>query len=235
MSGFFNRLFRIGTAEAHSALDGMEDPVKMTEQGIRDLKEDLDQSLQSFAEVKAIEVRAKRDMEKSRVESSDWERKAMALLQKGESGQLDMAEAENLATQALGRKTESDKRIALSKQSFDSQSQIVQQLQGNIEKLKSTVSQYENELVTLKARAKTASATKKINKQLSSVDASGTVNMLERMKQKVEEEESLAVAYSDMAKTSESTDDKINKALLEDKSASSSESLTALRAKMGIK
>ena len=30
----FRRLFRIGKAEANSAIDKMEDPIKMTEQGI---------------------------------------------------------------------------------------------------------------------------------------------------------------------------------------------------------
>jgi len=40
----------------------------------------------------------------------------------------------------------------------------------------------------LKARANTAS-TKKINAQLSTMDASGSVSMLERIKEQVEEEE----------------------------------------------
>ena len=35
---FLKRLFKIGEAEVHSAIDGMEDPIKMTEQGIRDMK-----------------------------------------------------------------------------------------------------------------------------------------------------------------------------------------------------
>ena len=38
------RLFTIGKAEANSAVDKLEDPIKMTEQGIRDLKEDLDKA-----------------------------------------------------------------------------------------------------------------------------------------------------------------------------------------------
>jgi len=36
----FKRLFRIGSAEANSLVDKLEDPIKMTEQGIRELKED---------------------------------------------------------------------------------------------------------------------------------------------------------------------------------------------------
>nr|MCU0392033.1 PspA/IM30 family protein [Thermoflexibacter sp.] len=38
--GIFNRIFNIGKSEVHNALDKLEDPIKMTEQGIRDLKTD---------------------------------------------------------------------------------------------------------------------------------------------------------------------------------------------------
>ncbi len=34
----FKRLFRVSQAEAHAIVDKFEDPIKMTEQGIRDLK-----------------------------------------------------------------------------------------------------------------------------------------------------------------------------------------------------
>ena len=43
----------MGEAEAHSALDKLENPIKLTEQGIRDLKADLDKALQALAEVKS--------------------------------------------------------------------------------------------------------------------------------------------------------------------------------------
>ncbi len=33
----FQRVFRLGKAEVHSAIDKIEDPIRMTEQGIRDL------------------------------------------------------------------------------------------------------------------------------------------------------------------------------------------------------
>ena len=34
---------------AHSVMDKLEDPIKMTEQGIRDLKKDLQASMESLA------------------------------------------------------------------------------------------------------------------------------------------------------------------------------------------
>lgn len=57
----FKRLFKIGSAEANSLVDKLEDPIKMTEQGIRDLKEDMSKALQAMAEVKALAIRAKND------------------------------------------------------------------------------------------------------------------------------------------------------------------------------
>ena len=44
MWAWLKRLFRIGKAEAHSALDKLADPVKTTEQGIRDLKANLEKA-----------------------------------------------------------------------------------------------------------------------------------------------------------------------------------------------
>lgn len=239
MAGFFKRIFSLGSAEAHSIVDKLEDPVKMTEQGIRELKKDLENAMRNFAEVKAIAIRAERDMEKAKNASTDWERKAMALLQQGQSGKLEPAKADQLASEALLRKEEANKQLIVAKKSADTQNQTVSSLQKNIDKLKAQIQQYENELVTLKARAKTANATKKINQQLSTLDSSGTVSMLERMKEKVEEEETLALAYGDMANTPKSLDDEIDQALLTDETSGAGDNeaadeLAALKAKMGI-
>lgn len=239
MAGFFKRLFQLGSAEAHSMIDKLEDPVRMTEQGIRELKSDLEKAMQSFAEVKAISIRSQRDIEKSKASSLDWERKAMTLLQQGQAGKIDKSDSERLAAEALKRKEESGKQLLVAQQSFDTHAKNVTALQKNIEALKTKIQQYENELVTLKARAKTASATKKINKQLSTIDSNGTVALLERMKQKVEEEESLAQAYGEMNQIPTSIDDEINQALLTESTSATEKTseqteLEALKAKMGI-
>ena len=87
-------------------------------------------------------------------------------------------------------------------------------------------------MVTLKARTKTANATRKINQHLSSVDSKGTVALLERMKNKVEEEESLAQAYGEMAEETQSVDDEIDKAI--GGTSAGDDSLAKLKAKMGM-
>ncbi len=235
MSGLFSRVLRLGKSEAHAVMDKFEDPIKMTEQGIRELKKDLEGSMKSLAQVKGIVIRMKNDAENKKKLAADYESKAMALLQKAQQGSLDMAEAERLATDVLGRKeTASQEALRLSKE-LTNQESMALQLQNNVEKLRTTVQRYENDLVTLRARAKTAAATRKLNAQIAKVDSDGTIVMLEKMRNKVEEDESLAQAYGEIADSGQSIDDQITKALGEGSSTPGvSDSLAALKAKMKI-
>jgi len=226
MWSFFKRLFRIGKAEANSALDKLENPIKMTQQGIRDLKKDLDESLKSLAEVKAIHIRSKREMQAHKQTSDDYEKKAMALLKRGQAGQMDAAEA-------LARREETMKTYQVSAQNAKKYGEMVDKMQGKIRQLKSQVSKWENELRTLEARDKVSKATGKLNKQMSNIDSSGTLSMLEKMKTKVEEQEALSDAYGEMADVEKSVDDEINKAL-NDPTITAGAALDDLKRKMGM-
>lgn len=237
MAGLFSRLFKAGESEAHALIDKFENPIKMSEQGIRDLKKDLQESMKSLAEVKAITLRLKRDAENNKKLAVDYERKAMLLLQKMQSGELDGTEAERLASESLNRKEESSKKSMEAFAQWQSQEKMANQLQDNVTKLKSTISSYENDLITLKARAKTAAATKKLNAQMSQIDSNSTIAMLEKMKTKVEEDESLAAAYGELADPGKSIDDEINLALASSGTGvekKSYDNLAELKTKMGI-
>jgi phage shock protein A len=229
--GIFNRLFKIGQSEAHAIVDKLEDPIKLTEQGIRDLKKNLDDSLKAFAEIKALSIRSKKAGIDARAKASEYEQKAMILLQRAETGAVDMAEAERLATEALNRKGENEKTAELEENNVRNLEAKIVQMDGNIKKLRSQISHFENELKTLRARAMVSQATKTVNKQLANVDSTGTVAMLERMKEKVEKDESLAEAYGDIANESRSVDEEIEK-VLGSTSTSGSDALAALKAKM---
>ena len=104
MASFFSRIFSWGKSEAHSIVDSLEDPIKMTEQGIRDLKQSLHDAMASLAQVKSIAIRLKKDSEDQKRIASDYERKAMLLLQKAQAGNMEMSEAEELARNALAKK-----------------------------------------------------------------------------------------------------------------------------------
>lgn len=231
--GIFNRLFKIGQSEANSLVDKLEDPIKLTEQGIKDLKKDLDGTLQAFAEVKALVIRSKRELNESVNQSKSYEQKAMLILQKAQSGSIDAADADRLAGEALSRKADADSNIERSKVDVQKLEGNVQQLDGNIKGLKSKITHYENELKTLKARAKVSAATKKINRSMSGVDSGSTISMLEKMKEKVDQDEALAEAYGDMAQANRSFDDELD-SVLNDSEVKSSDALAEMKRKMNM-
>jgi phage shock protein A len=231
--GIFSRLFKIGEAEAHNAINKLEDPIKMANQGIRDLKEDLDKSLHALAQVKAISIRTRNDSETAKQKMIDYEKKAVLLLQRAQQGQIDPAEADRLAAIALEKKEEAKVEMERNAAEYQRHEASVAKLDAKIKQLRQHISKWENELRTLEARAKVSTATKNVNKQLSQIDSSGTVAMLERMKEKVQQDEALSDAYADIADESRTVDDELNKAL--DKSnTSSTDALAALKAKMNM-
>ncbi|MCY4602260.1 MAG: PspA/IM30 family protein [Acidobacteria bacterium] len=234
MPSIFRRMFKVAEANAHTALDTLEDPIKMTEQGIRDLKKNLQAAMVSLAQVKSLAIRLKKEGEDHKKRAADYERKAMMLLRRMETGEMDAAEAERLATAALEKKDESLQQAARTVADHQTQQQMADQLQGKVEELKRQIAKFENEAITLKARARTASSMRKINQQLAGADASGTVAMLEKMKEKVSEEESLAEAYDELADVGGDIDGDIDKALANPSASAQSDSLAALKKKRGI-
>lgn len=234
MAGIFSRLFKIGQAEAHSVVDKLENPIKLTEQGIRDLKQDLTEAMRSLAEVKGLAIRLKKQADDASRLAQDYERKAMLLLQKAQNGEIDMAQAESLATEVLNEKALAEQRAAQLLKDYQAQNGMAQQLQTKVDGLRRTISGYENELITLRARAKTASSVRKINQQIAGIDSSSTIAMLEKMKQKVDEEESLAKAYGDVAVSNVSIEARVNDVLASTKAPDPSRSLEELKRKMGL-
>ncbi len=234
MAGMFSRLFRVVKSESHAVLDKIEDPIKMTEQGIRDLQKDLAESMKSLAQSKAVLIKMRKDAEEQKSLAKSYEKKAILLLKKGASGGIDATEADRLAGEALAKKDQAMTAAVTHSQTLDNQEAQTRKMEGIVSQLKSNISKWENELVTLKSRAKIAEASKKLNAQLAHVDSGGTLAMLEKMKTKVSEDEALAESYGEMAAVPTSVDDEIDKALAGDTSSQSSDSLAALKAKLNM-
>jgi len=227
------RLFKIGQAEANSVVDKLEDPIRMTEQGIRDLKQNLQAAIQSLGEIRALVIRLERQKSEAEAEADSAEKKAMALINSAEKGEIDKAQAEQLAIKMLDKKKAADANIARFTADYTTQKNMAEKLQAQVDDLEHQIKSFENELVTLKARAKTADSMKKINKQLAGVDPSGTLAMLERMKQRVNEDEATAQAYGEIAGRPSATDD-VDKLLATKSASAPNEDLAALKKKMGL-
>lgn len=229
----FKRLFRIGQAEAHSAINKMEDPIKMTEQGIRDLKNDLEKSIESLAQIKALAIRSRNELENHKLKAEDYQQKAMLILQKAKKGEIESSEADRLAKQALVKKEENIQEVNRTKLESDRLDASVTKLEKSVQEIKNNIQKWENELKTLKARVKVSKATKNLNQQMAELDSSSTVTMLERMKDKVAQEEALADAYGDLANSTKTIDDELNDAVVETNN-NAEDDLAKLKKQLGL-
>ena len=209
----FARFFKFIQAEAHSLLTKFEDPIKLTEQGIRDLKKDFDDAMKGVAEIKAIAIGAKKDLKAKQQIAEDYEKKALIILKKAQAGELDEAEADRLAGEALKKKQSAMKEIMTLQDNIKNYDASLEKMENKVLELKNQIKNAEEEYTSLKARATVAKTTKRINQQLSAMGSDSTMAMLEEMKTKIQAEENLAEAYGETVAIETSVDDEINKAI----------------------
>jgi phage shock protein A len=214
-------------------VDKMEDPVKMTEQGLRELREDLAEATESYARVKALAIRTENEQLHCLQESTNYAEKAILIMQKAQTGQVDLVKAEALAREALSLR----RKFYLESEELGTQIITLQQSSSemlrNTEILKDNLEKWEKELRTLRARVKVSSATEQVNKQMAQLDNNGTIAMLQRMKSKVEDQEALSKAYGEIAHSKNSLKDELD-SLLKNDSLSIEKDLQAIKEKLGI-
>lgn len=209
----FSRLFKVIQSGLHSIVSKFEDPVKLLEQGIRDLKHDFDENIRSVAEVKAIAIGTKKNLEAKTQIAKDYEQKALMLLKKAQSGELEQGEAERLATAALEKQKAALSEVKQLSQDSEKYDAMLVELEKKAQEIKKQIQKCETEYQSLKARATVAKTSKKINKQLSTISSDSTMAMIEDMKNKIQAEENEAEAYAQIGQIETSVDDEIDKAI----------------------
>lgn len=232
MYSLIKRFFKFLQSNAHSILNKFEDPIKLAEQSIRDLKQNYDESLRSLAEVKAISITTRRHIMDKKQIAADYERKALMLLQNAKNGKISIEEAERLASEAIVKKNNAIKELTQLTADINNYEIMAQKMETKIIDLKNQINHWESELTTMKARYKVAKSTKKINQQLASISSDSTTAMLEDMKTKIQEEEALATAYDEMLYLESDIDKEINKAIGTTYSPDVQNELEALKTKM---
>ena len=224
----FDRLFRIGKAEANAAVDKLEDPAKMADQILRELRANYQQAITGEAEIKALALQHRASELQNRNAADDWERKANELLDRVESKQLDEAKGNELAMKAA----EAHQNALVQAEQFakmaEKEEAAVAVMDAKIKQIKEQISETESRAQLISSRAKTSEVTEKINKTLSNVDTDGLMATLNRMDQKATAAEFRSAAYAQIEDSTMSSEQEINKVL---GSSSASNALEAIKAK----
>ncbi len=228
----FDRLFRIGKAEANAAVDKLEDPAKMADQILRELRANYQQAITGEAEIKALALQHRASELQNRNAADDWERKANELLDRVESKQLDEAKGNELAMKAA----EAHQNALVQAEQFakmaEKEEAAVAVMDAKIKQIKEQISETESRAQLISSRAKTAEVTEKINKTLSNVDTDGLMATLNRMDQKATAAEFRSAAYAQIEDSTMSSEQEINKVLGSNSASNALEAIKAKRTKL---
>ncbi len=222
------RLFRIGASNANAVVDKMEDQVKMADQIIRELNENLSEALNAAAQIKATALQTRANEKKERDLATEWEAKTNQLLDGVEQKKIEEAKGNELAAQSA--KTCQDHQNAATKYGADADKQeaAIAQMDIKIKALRDAITEAKHRAELIKSNTQVADASLAINKAMSNIDTDGLMATLDRMEAKTTATQFLADAHASIQDSTMSTEQEINKVL---GSSSSNDALEAIKAK----
>lgn len=187
--GLFSRLGTLIRSNINELINKAEDPEKMLNQVLVDMKSQLVEAKKQVAIAIADEKRIKKQYEQEAAKAQEWERKAMLAIRAGDDG---------LAKAALARKTEHDEVGNTLKQQWEAQKQSVEQLKGALRGLDNKIEEAKRKRNILVSRQKRAEAQRTINETLSNINSSSAFDTFERMSDRVTQIEAEAEATAEI-------------------------------------
>jgi phage shock protein A len=222
--GIFKRLRDMTMASINDLLDKAEDPVKMLNQFLRDMEEDILEAETAVAKQIAIEKKFKLQFEESEEMVTKRTEQAMKALETGN---------EDLARRALEDKKEHQGRYDELKRQYDLAKTNADQLRAQLTEMKDEFNKMKNKKDLLIARAETAKAQKQINQAMSGFGTDNAAKGFDRMSEKVLQMEAEAQASGEIRAKNRSLDDELDG--LGSSSSEINDELAAMKAKLAEK
>lgn len=223
--GIWARISTLVKSNINAMISKAEDPEKILNQLIIDMREQFLEARKQVAVTIADEKRLKQQYEAELEKAQEWEKKAMIAVKAGR---------DDLATQALARKQEHDGLAEQWQQQWMAQKQAADQLRDALSRLNAKIQEASRKKNLLIARAKRAEAQKKIQDTMSGLGDNGAFDTFSRMEEKVMQQEAEAQAAVELSGELEGDKLASDFKALESSSAGQSDALAALKAKMGV-
>lgn len=195
---FFKRLRDVTMSNLNALIDKAEDPIKLTDQYIRDMQEDLEDAEKAVASQIALEKKFKSLYEEQE-----------ALVKKREEQAHTAAKAQNidLARRALEEKKNAEAKLTEYKTSYDQNKAAADNLRSKLEEMRKQLAEMKSKRETLVARYNAAKAQTEINKAMNDFSSDSATAGLKRMEDKMLQAEALAEASNEMNKKEKSLDE----------------------------
>ena len=188
--GILNRIGTLIKANINDLISKSEDPEKILNQLILDMKEQLIQAKKQVASAIADEKRLKKQYDGEIEKAREWEKKAMMAVR---------ANRDELAKEALSRKKEHDELAEEYKGQWEAQKAAADKLRNSLRQLNKKIEEAQRKKNLLIARKKRAEAQKKIQDTMQGMNDTSAFDAFDRMEGKIDQMEAEAEASAELA------------------------------------
>ncbi|WP_333859599.1 PspA/IM30 family protein [Clostridium sp.] len=187
--GVLKRISNIFRAKVNDTLDGIENPIELLDQKLRDMEDSLNKAKLSSAQILGNVHEIKKKMENSKRISSEFDEKVKLALSKNN---------EELAKKALERKLEADKTYASLESSYNDAIQKAEAIKAKLKELEEEIRKTRSYRDEAAARFNNAEASKKVNEILANVETGGNKINMDDIERKIQKKEALAEGLGDL-------------------------------------
>ncbi|MGH7702641.1 MAG: PspA/IM30 family protein [Gemmatimonadales bacterium] len=187
--GIFDRLSALLRSNINDLISRAENPEKMLNQLIVDMKSQLSKAKLEVASAIADEKKLQADAESLKKQAEDWERRAMLAVQEGR---------DDLAKQALVRYNESLQGGQQLHETWLKHKAETESLKSSLRQLNDKIEEAKRKKNILIARAKRAEAQQRIQETMSGMSDKSAFESFERMAEKIEQNERKAIAAAEI-------------------------------------
>jgi phage shock protein A len=220
----FQKISTLFRSNINDLIARAENPEKMLNQIILDMRDQLSKAKREVAAAIADERKLRTQVDDEAKQARDWERRAMLAVREGR---------DDLAKQALLRHQEHGDRARSLEQTWQAQAQETEKLKGSLKQLNDKIEEAKRKRNLLIAKQKRAQAQKRIHETMSGLSDTSAFDAFNRMADRIEESErrSLAAAEVSEALTGDTLEDEFK--MLETGDNMDSR-LLALKQEMGL-
>lgn len=223
--GIFSRLSSLIKSNLNHLISKAEDPEKMLNQTVVEMKEQYAKAKSQVTTAVADEKRLKQRFDREAEQAKEWEDKAKLALQKGR---------EDLAKEAISRRNEHQQLMNDYKVQWEKQKQATDSLKNQLQVLQRKIDEAGRKKNLLVARKKRAEAQKSIQETMAGISDTSAFDTFDRMQEKVDQMEAEADAATDMAALETGNDLEDKFAELNTSEAAVDDDLLALKKSMGL-
>jgi phage shock protein A len=187
--GIFTKLSTVIKSNINDLISRAENPEKMLNQIILDMRDQLAKAKREVAAAIADERKLKAQLETEVKQARDWQHRALLAVKEGR---------DDLAKQALLRQQEHTERAQVLQGTWEAQAAETEKLKGSLRQLNDKIEEAKRKRNLLVAKQKRAQAQRRIHETMSGLSDTSAFEAFNRMADKIEEEERQSVAHAEV-------------------------------------